>query len=543
MDKPLFYIGSAYLWSLMFLALTGKGMAIFLSALACAVLLGELVIRVQHNVRGEHWSGGIVSPVCIAVLVASVLFLLKWNLFYQPAVQLDGTKGEVQGVVTKVMSDSKGGAHRCEVTVLAEKDGLKKGQKVRLSSSKYQPGLNDVVSLKGTLYALGGEDADIQGYYRSINLFLGVYTYQKISVSSLEKAEVPEAYRIWRSFLGKLDSFRTYLVEKIDRFLPKSISGVLIGMLLGDKSDITTEQQEAFRRAGISHLFAVSGFHTSLWSMLLYRLLMRSGLGKRVASVGGMLFTFLFMALTGFPKSGIRAGCMLLLFFLSRLTLRQTDSLNSLGLAVLLIALSNPFCGGDSGIMLSYFATLGILAIFPKLKKKARGKLRNIGNYHLRKRLESVTDVLLISLSTFVFTLPYVMLSFGCVSLVSPITNLLVTTASSLSILLGGLGALFAGIPGLRLLTPWCFLVAGEAIRMINFVCETVSSWSWSYLGISEDYFMVAMSACLILVAAGILLDGLDLKGLEKESGIPRKTALWCGFIMGSSILCHWLIK
>ncbi len=519
MDRPFFYIGTAYLWTLWLLALTGKAFALALLIASLCLLVAELICKLRHR------KTGIVPAVILSCALACSLFLVKTHFVLEPTLALAGTRQQIDGTVTAVLKDSSSGNHRCTVDW--------QGTKIQLISKTYVPKRGDQVSFRGKVYELGEGDPDFQRYYRSTGTYLSVYCYDAVSTTPATEEQ--------KTVRDAVEQFRQYLLAGVSQYLPEELAGVLDGMLLGDKTLITEEQQEWFRRSGILHLFAVSGFHTSLWAMLLYRSLLKAGLNKRLACFGGILFTIFFIALTGFSKSGIRAGLMLLVFFLGKSFVLSVDSLNSLGFAGFLLCIGNPFAGGDSGLLLSYFATLGILSVYPILYRELHRRLQG------RKILEQLLSTLALSASTFVFTLPVVMLTFGSISLVSPISNLLITGVSSPAIIFGGVGAALNGIPGLRLVTPWCFLVAGELVHYVNFSCRILSSWQFSYLAIDSPSLQLAAAGCLLLVAFTLLfhysLPKQDRIPALQKGSLPRLTVLLCFVLFFGAALSYDLLK
>ena len=90
-------------------------------------------------------------------------------------------------------------------------------------------------------------------------------------------------------------------------------------------------------------------------------------LPKRFAAGLTMAGVLCFMALTGFVPSVMRSGIMLLFYLGSQVMRRNADSINSLGLAVFLLGLANPYAAADTGLLLSFSATLGLL-LFPPLR-------------------------------------------------------------------------------------------------------------------------------------------------------------------------------
>ena len=74
-------------------------------------------------------------------------------------------------------------------------------------------------------------------------------------------------------------------------------------------------------------------------------------------------------------------------------------------------------------------------------------------------------------------------------------------------------------------------------------LCKSVSQWQFSYLGIDDNYFQVAVSACLILVAVFLVLKNGSFRGAEESPRLGKLMVLFCGGILLSAVVCHLLIK
>ena len=59
-----------------------------------------------------------------------------------------------------------------------------------------------------------------------------------------------------------------FLQNRIDRIATGTLHSFLEGVLLGDRSGISSVFQEGFRDLGIAHMLAVSGFHVGFWVAL-----------------------------------------------------------------------------------------------------------------------------------------------------------------------------------------------------------------------------------------------------------------------------------
>ena len=390
--------------------------------------------------------------------------------------------------------------------------------KVRLTSKTYEGRINDRVSFKGKLSIPGDflkekdprAAAGMKNYYKAKDIFVMTTAFSGVSV--LEKQDDLKV-----GLSGKISELvykiRNHVKETVKRYIAGRYAGILNGMLIGDKSEIDDGIYENFKATGVVHLLSVSGFHCSLWGMLIYRGLLRSRASKRLSSCAVILFLLAFAVVTGLSRSTVRASLMLTIFFVGRIFTRDSDSINSLGLAVLLVVFGNPFACGDTGFLLSFFSTLGIFLFYPPMKKAVRPFIRKkVHNFYVRQRVNTLSDIILISLCTFVLNFPLIVLFLGDVSLISPLANLLVSPIASLAIFLTGIGVLLDLVPGINIFASPVFLVAGVSARFIDFVTEKLSHIPYS--SVAADDGATALIVCLVIliIALSLLSERIRLK-------------------------------
>lgn len=157
---------------------------------------------------------------------------------------------------------------------------------------------------------------------------------------------------------------RHALLSRLDGFLTESDLRALVhAMLLGDKTDLTPLQKDAYTAAGLSHLLALSGMHLGFILVLLNLL---TGWCKpwlrKVLVLGGL---WSFIVLTGLPVSAVRAGCMLTLFLLTPWKGERTMGMDRWALAGMALLLFKPVWLLDAGFQLSFAAVAGILLLQP----------------------------------------------------------------------------------------------------------------------------------------------------------------------------------
>ena len=123
---------------------------------------------------------------------------------------------------------------------------------------------------------------------------------------------------------------RTTAREAIANVLPPASAALLTGLLLGDRADLPGEIDEAFRRAGVYHVLAVSGFNVALVAGSVWALLTLARAGRRGPVVGAMAGVVGFALVVGPEPSVLRAVVMAILVLGALLLDREASVVNSL---------------------------------------------------------------------------------------------------------------------------------------------------------------------------------------------------------------------
>src|SRR3989442_1100063 len=121
--------------------------------------------------------------------------------------------------------------------------------------------------------------------------------------------------------------------EAMVRALPPASAALLGGLLLGDRGDLPREIDEAFRRAGVYHVLAVSGFNVALVAGAVWALLTLARVGRRPAAVAAIVAVIGFALVVGPEPSVLRAVIMGVLVLGALLLDREASVMNGLALA------------------------------------------------------------------------------------------------------------------------------------------------------------------------------------------------------------------
>ena len=297
-----------------------------------------------------------------------------------------------------------------------------------------------------------------------------IYSSRGILLRANLTAPTCEPERDALSFFSFPANLASAVGDKAEELFPEDTAAFMRALLTGDSSglDDDYELEHALDESGIRHVVAVSGMHLSY----LYAFIAAIA-GRRRASKLGIPAAILFTFMAGATPSIVRACVMLLLVMAAPLARREADGLTSLGAALLLLLMINPLSIASAGLQLSFAAMAGIITVTPAVYgfidsrwKKPEGRRGRIRSF--------VIATLAGTAGSTVFTAPIVALTFGYVSLVAPLTNLLTLWAVSACFILG-LSAVIVGFIFEPLGAAAAYVCAYGA-RYIGFCAETMAS-------------------------------------------------------------------
>lgn len=204
----------------------------------------------------------------------------------------------------------------------------------------------------------------------------------------------------------------TTLTGVLGRMLPEPHAGFLSGILFGTRSAMSKGLVDAFVTTGTIHIVALSGQNLSIFTGVLANRL-AAVFSRRLSSLLIIFFLVWFLWFVGSSPSLVRAVIMGSLTLLSVIFGRRNVGLLSLVLAVCIMLALNPSWIGDLSFQLSVLATLGIILF---------GGKGNINS----KWWSFIVDDLRVTLAAQLFTTPLIFFQFHRISLIAPLTNVLI---------------------------------------------------------------------------------------------------------------------
>lgn len=161
-------------------------------------------------------------------------------------------------------------------------------------------------------------------------------------------------------------TLKNNLLRKIEN--TNKSKGYILAFLYADKSLIEKDVYTKYQKIGVSHLFAVSGMHVSLISIVLLKLLNRIKERKRYIIVSIFLSIYLF--LTNFTISMVRATFQFILFFINKSFKLNIDNSNLVLLLFSILVIINPYNIYNIGFLFSFIISFTLIRCSKLIKGK-----------------------------------------------------------------------------------------------------------------------------------------------------------------------------
>lgn len=489
--RPLCLAGFSAFLGVMLAARAGPGLSPPLAIAAGALGIGALLIRP----RRRRDSGAALALVCLSLSAALFLYSAAWQARSQPARSLDGVQATARMQIMDYPEERYHRSYyRAQVTQI---DGRRvEPFYIRLSCGEpltCRP--YHIVQAKVVFYRFthGGQFSQENAQLADGNA-LGAY------LADYNVAYTP--YAIWPP--GRiLAETRRAVARGISRYLPAQEAGLIQACLLGQRWGLPDACYDDFSQTGSAHLMSVSGLHMTAMALLAGLLIRRLPFGRWGRALSGIGALTVYLCVIGFPLSALRSCAMFSLYLLGQALGRKADSLNSLGGGVLAICLFHPLSGGDLGFCLSVTATAGIIALYGPLQSRLARSLQPLP---LPARLlRPVCSALSISAAASAFSLPIQAEVFGGISLLNPLSTLLLTPVVTALLYVSAPLAALAPFPLTQgLARPFAFC-AGWLARLALGAAHQLAAVPGGYFSFRHNAGPILAAACTLLALALLL--------------------------------------
>jgi len=283
---------------------------------------------------------------------------------------------------------------------------------------------------------------------------------------------------------------RDWFASKVRTVLPEPGASLGVGFLTGQKSDLPTELSDSLKVAGLTHIVVASGYNLTILVQLARKLFLKAS--KFLATMSSSTMIFAFMMVTGLSPSMTRAG---LVSAMSLLAWYYGHSFHPIVLlpvaAALTVAFQPSYVWGDLGWQLSFAAFAGVMILAPLIQSYFFGNTEP----------SIIRQIFGETIAAHLVTIPVIAISFGVISNVAIVANILVVPLVPLAMLLTflcGIGASIS-LPFIQVLaTPTSWLL-NYMVEVARFVSEI--PWAQSKLTIPVIgwglYGLILVGLCL----------------------------------------------
>lgn len=351
----------------------------------------------------------------------------------------------------------------------------------------------------------------------------GTFNYSKYlkqkgidALMRLKRHDYFDLHSVHFSFLQYFINCRNQLVRELhENGLKDDQLSIASALLLGARSEIGEELNEAYSESGITHILAVSGMHVGLVFIALGFLLKRIK-NKLFVCLLSLLFLWSYACLTGLSPSVVRAAWMFSFIACGKLFRSGHQKWNSIAASALLMLVFDPFIWLDAGFQLSFFAVWGIVS-FGKLPEKLLTKFKWV-NYTL--------EAAWISCVAQFCTLPVSLYIFGKFPVYFLLANIFAVPLSTCITYWGIFCFIILPIP---FLATYSCKILGWGIDLMNFIATTIAEMpSSTFTDIHLSFFQSVWIAFFIYVIAAKFLSSMQ----------KIKTVLMCTLIISAA---NWI--
>ncbi|MFK3958360.1 DNA internalization-related competence protein ComEC/Rec2 [Guptibacillus hwajinpoensis] len=227
-------------------------------------------------------------------------------------------------------------------------------------SSKQEKNEVEQLEMGNTCYLTGSLEPPSHLRVPSLFDYERYLYYQNIHWIYELKAK-PECHQLSNSFFSLVQQSRQTILSTIVSEYPARLHGLAASLLIGERSLLPDEVEEAYQILGLSHVLAVSGLHVGVVGGVFFWLCIRLGLTREKAYASLIAFYPIYMTLTGCAPSVMRASLMAMLIVISLRLKLNVNPLDGVSFACLVILAVNPYYAYHIGFQLSFLIAFALI--------------------------------------------------------------------------------------------------------------------------------------------------------------------------------------
>jgi competence protein ComEC len=256
-----------------------------------------------------------------------------------------------------------------------------------------------------------------------------------------------------------LQGWRGQLKTSLYHYLDDQEAGAMSAIVLGDRGKIPKEINMAFRHTGTGHILVIAGLHMAMMTTIVIFILKLIRLPRPLQGGLSIFLVFTYALLTGGSIPVMRAAFMASIILAALSLELESDSLNSLSLAALVLLLMDASNLFEISFQLSFAAVAAIIILYTPIEKR------------LSFCPKWLACAVAVSSSAWIGITPLQIWHFGTIAPVALIANLFIVPLLDLTVALG-LGLALAGL----WLAPFAWGLAG-CLKVVFNLMVVIAFW------------------------------------------------------------------
>lgn len=384
---------------------------------------------------------------------------------------VNNNKTTLSGIISKI-PDKRNNKQKIILTEILHNQTTYQGNIIVITDSFPNYQIGDKVEIIGKISSPENFDESFNyPGYLSINQIYAQSFYPQIKIIGHQT-----------TLKSILFDIRQQFIDQTKKQIPPNLSGLLTGLLVSDKNNLTSAAYKKFQNVGLTHIIVVSGYNLTIFAIIFNKLLK----GKVYPIFNFCLtasFMLLFVILTGAEASIVRAFIMTIIMLIAPLISRKNNPTLAITFTATIMIYLNPLIlWYDAGFHLSFLATAGLFFFSSPLEKI----------FHRLPIPEIIKSPLIETSAAQITTTPYIISSFHQLAIFTPLTNILVLPIIPYVMLVG-----FSSIIATFLLPNFITLpftsITSLCLKYIFWVSDFFSSWKYSSISITleQKYLLI----------------------------------------------------
>lgn len=288
------------------------------------------------------------------------------------------------------------------------------------------------------------------------------------------------------SFTSIMLTSKVFFERQVNNLFTEPQASLMAGILIGSRRGIPDQIMEQFNITGLTHIIAISGYNITIIINIIMGLF--AFLPRKTGYKLAILCIILFTIFVGASAAVVRAAIMGILGLLAIQSGRKTDVTVTILFTACLMVLYNPLIlWYDAGFQLSFLAVFGLVYVAPHIEKY----------FEWLPEFLSIRESVIMTIAAQIAALPLIIFLFHRLSIISPLSNLLVAPFLPFAMLFGFLAVVFSFI-----LAPigWILGFVGNSIlSIVLFLIEISSIVPYASVDLPKISYIILVSYYLLL--------------------------------------------